>query len=960
MTTVPTARRRRGPLLPTLVIAIALLLAFLGFTSVWTDKLWFDSLGYAQVFSTRLWTTVALFAGFGLATALIVAGSAWLAYWRRPAYRSTPLSSAVLERYRALSETRLGVVLFALAAVSVLFGGMFGVTHWDTFLAWWHAVDFGQRDPQFGLDLSFFLFDYPWYTALAGVATMTMVFATGITALIHYVCGGITTGQQVRLTTFAQRQLSIMMALIMLLIGVQLWLGRYGMALESKDLLTGITYVDDHVRLSAQTIAAVVAGIVALLFLSVMIFRRWVVPFVGIGLLLLTVVLTGWAYPAVIQNFSVNPDEPDKERPYIERNIAATRDAYGIDDIRVENYSAVTQATAGQLRADAEALPGIRLIDPAIIGPAFEQLQQVKGYYSFPDLLDVDRYTIEGDRTDAVVAARELNLDGLESQSWNNLRTVYTHGYGLVAAYGNQRQPGGEPSWIVRDIPPTGKLAEHEPRIYFGELHTEYSIVGAPADAPPIELDTPGGGENGGPKLYTYTGKGGVPIGSVFRKLLYATKFGDVNIMLSERVNEESRIIYNRTPRERVEGAAPWLTVDTNAFPAIVDGRLVWILDGYTTSNSYPNSHRLSLEGATSDSETSQQVVGAQPDRRINYMRNSVKAVVGAYDGSVTLYAWDDEDPILKTWQKVYPGTVKDRSEISDDLMQHLRYPEDQFKVQREVLGRYHVTDPHVWYQQTDRWTVPDDPVAGKGVKESPFYLSVKLPGDEEPVFSQTTVFVPLGRSNLASYMAVNADASSEDYGKITILRMSDTHQIDGPGQTFNAMTTDDAVAEKLRRFLNQGAANAKYGNLLTLPVGGGLLYVQPVYAERQGGTAAYPTLQFVIVRFGEHIGIGDTLQEALDQVFGGDAGADTGENVDDRTGSDTATPPAGSEDPPSGDQPGGGSTDTATAAKELTDAQAKFAEADEALKTGDLATYQQKITEGRAAVSRAEKALGG
>ncbi|NLT30598.1 MAG: UPF0182 family protein, partial [Propionibacterium sp.] len=930
--------------------------------TIWTDRLWYHSLGYDVVFTTQLWTRVGLFVVAGLLAALIVAGNAALAQRLRPPTRGGPMASPLLERYHALLQSRVRRTVLAFGVPAFIIGGSAGLAETFTFLAWRNSTEFGVADPRFGLDASFYVFDYPWWVFVAGFVFWALFFATLAAALLHYLFGGIR-GRNAT-TVAATAHISILAGLTLLVHGVRLWLDRYGLMIDETPLLTGMTYTDSQVRVSGLTIMAAIAMISALLFLANIWLRRWSLPVVSLVLMLLSGLVVGMIYPAAIQAFQVNPDEPDTERPYIEDHMAATKAAFGISDVEIENYEAVTDTEPGQLRADAEALPGIRLIDPALIGPAFEQLQQVRGYYSFPAVLDVDRYTIDGQQTDAVVAAREMDLSGLQSQSWNNIRTVYTHGFGLVAAYGNRRQPSGDPEWMARDIPPTGALSEHEPRIYFGELHSEYSIVGAPAGAPPVELDTPGGGESDEPTLTTYTGEGGVPVGNFFNKLLYAVKFADVNIMLSDRVNEESKIIYDRTPRMRVAQAAPWLQVDSNAYPAIVEGRLVWIVDAYTTSNSYPNSHRLSLEQATSDSMTRQAMV-AQPDRMVNYMRNSVKATVDAYDGTVTLYAWDEDDPVLQTWRKVFPETVQDRSEISDDLLSHLRYPEDMFKVQREVLGRYHVEDPHLWYQQTDLWVTPNDPVAGTGSKETPYYLSIRWPGDDEPVFSQTTVYVPNNRSNLASFMAVNADASREDYGKIRILRMSGQQQIDGPGQTFNAMTTDQVVAETLRPFLNQGAASAEYGNLLTLPVGGGLLYVMPVYTQRQASTGSYPALRFVVVRFGEKVAIGNTLQEALDKVFEGDSGAETGEDpsaidddppVDEQPGeTPTGDTPTG-EDPPA-EEPG--TVDEGAARQALTEAEQAFEAAERALGEGDLGTYQEKNAEARAAVRRALDAMG-
>ena len=658
-----------------------------------------------------------LFIGFGVIMAGVLALNAVIAQRIRPRGPGASLgpNTPMVERYRAVLEARFVWLVVGFGVVVGLFAGGAAASQAATFLAWRNSTPFGQTDPQFGLDISFFVFDYPWWRFVLSFAFAALCFAVIAAAIVHYLGGAIRfSGPGRGGSPAAQAHLSILVGLAVLVKGVGYWFDQYGLEIATTPIFTGINYTAENATLNAKVILAVIAGIIAVMFFANAVLRRWIVPTIGLTLMLLSAIVLGVVYPGAVQYFSVRPDEPDKERPFIERNIAATRTAFGVDNVEITDYSAKTTATAGQLRSDAEALPGIRLIDPAVVGPAYEQLQQVRGYYSFPKMLDVDRYTIEGQETDAVVAVREMDQAGIEGKNWNNLKTVYTHGFGLVAAYGNRRQSGGEPDWIAKDIPPTGEIEEEQPRIYYGELHTDYSIVGAPQGATPIELDTPGGGDAGNPQRNTYDGKGGVPIGSIVNRALYAAKFGDVNILLSDRVNEESKVIYDRTPRERVQKAAPWLTVDGDSYPAVVDGRVVWIVDGYTTSNSYPYSQRYALNQVTSDSQTvgSSNVV-ALPDTNINYMRNSVKAVVDAYDGSVQLYAWDDADPILKTWEKVFPGVVQPKDAISSDLLAHLRYPQDLYKVQREVLGRYHMTDPYNWYLQSGLWEVPADPVGG-------------------------------------------------------------------------------------------------------------------------------------------------------------------------------------------------------------------------------------------------------
>lgn len=941
MSTTNVAAPKRSALLLTFLIAAGLVAVYAVFTMVWTDKLWYDAVGYSQVFNTFLWTQVGLFAVFGLIMAALVGLNIWLAFRLRPKTRRTG-PSAVLDRYRDLFEERIWLAIGVPAALLGVLAGMSALGELQTFLGWENATPFGFTDPKFGLDASFYVFTYPWVRFVTSFFFTGLITCLLVALLAHSITGALNVGRLVRGDAEgpAGVHLSVLAGLALILFGIENLLDRYSYLVKQGELFTGLHFTADTASITAHFIIAIIAFICAALFFVNAFWKRWIVPLVGFVMMIVAALIIGMIYPMLVQTFGVKPDEPDVERPYMEQHINTTRKAYGIDGVKITEYSAVTDVSAGQLKADAAALPGIRLIDPAVVGPTFEQLQQVRGYYSFPSALDVDRYTIKNVETDAVVAAREMDLTGVPDPNWANIHTVYTHGFGLVAAYGNRRQASGEPEWIARDIPPVGELDEHEPRIYFGERSTTFAIVGRLDGQEPIELDTPGGGQGGGERNNIYAGKGGVPIGNWFTRALYATKFLDMNIMLSDRVNANSKILYDRTPKERVQRVAPWLDVDSNAYPAVVDGRVVWIVDAYTTTGTFPNSQTVALQPATSDTQSSS--VGMQADKKINYIRNSVKAVVDAYDGTVSLYAWDEDDPILKTWMKIFPDTVMPKSAISPDMMAHLRYPEDLFKVQRTVLGRYHMQNPDTWYKQNDLWRVPNDPVAGANNQQSqepPYYLSIKWPGDQKPVFSQTSVFVPNNRDNLAAYLAVNADATSPDYGQLRVLRMSDTKQIDGPGQTFNAINTNPLVAEKLRPFLNQGASGAIYGNLLTLPLGGGLMYVQPIYAQRSGSSGSYPALQFVVVRFGEHIGIGNTLQEALDQVFKGDAGSSTDEQP--------------------GEKPGTGQVDQQKVNQSLQRAQTAFAQAESALKAGDLGTYQQKIKEAREAVQEAWKAMG-
>ena len=588
-------------------------------------------------------------------------------------------------------------------------------------------------------------------------------------------------------------------------------------------------------------------------------------------------------YPAIIQRFQVDPSARTLEADYIQRNIEATRDAYGISDVVEIAYEASTDTSAGALRADAETTANIRIIDPALVTDAFAQLEQFRQYYQFPQYLDVGRYMVDGESTDTVLAAREINLDGLNSQTWYNNTVVYTHGYGVVAAFGNQRTEDGQPRFIESGIPVSAVLGDYEPRIYFGENSPPYSIVGGPDGSTPLELDFPSGGEgNENNATYTFAGDGGPKLDSLFSQLLFALKFQSEQIILSDAISSDSQILYDRHPADRVQKVAPYLTLDNDPYPAIVDGRVVWIVDGYTTTSDYPYSTPVNVSEAIADTYRPSPQLAFDT---VNYMRNSVKATVDAYSGEVVLYAWDTEDPLLSAWSKIFPTTIAPQSDMSEALLDHVRYPSDLFKVQRNILGAYHVTDAGTFYSSEDEWVTPNDPVSNPAAPrlQPPYYLTLQVPGSDEPAFSLYSTFIPratgeASRNVLYGYLAANADYG-DDYGQLTLLRLPKQTTVPGPGQVQAQFDSDAEVGQQLN-LLRQGQTEVISGNLLTLPVGGGLLYVQPVYVRSTGDTS-YPLLRKILVSFGEKIAFEDTLNEALDALFGGDSGANAGDSLE-------------------------------------------------------------------------------
>ena len=867
---------RRSPLTLTITILVVLSGILLSVSGFYADWLWFKSVDFTSVWTTVLTTKVFLFVVAGLLTSSIILLNIIIAYKRRPLYVPLSIEADNLERYRAQIEPIKRWVVLALAVGLFYFAGTSGSAMWESWLLFKNSTSFGVKDPQFNMDISFFAFKLPFYQTLIAWAISTLILAIIAAAVVHYLYGGIRLQVQEDRTTVAARvQLSVLLGGVVLMKAVAYWFDRYQLALKESKLITGLTYTDVNATLPAKAILAAIAVVCALLFFANIIRRSWVLPAAGTALLVVSSVLIAGIYPGAIQQFQVKPSESSKEAPYIQRNIDATRDAYGLSGVEVSDYQATLTTSAGQLTKDAATIANIRLMDPNVISATFRQLQQIKPYYTFPESLDIDRYTIDGVKRDVAVAVRELNIAGNPSRNWINDHLVYTHGFGFVAAFGNARDTDGKPSFAVGDLPPTKGLGDFEPRVYFGENVPDYSIIGGVKTDSPVEFDYPDDASANGQKNVTYSGTGGVPVGSLVNKIVFALKYQEQRILLSSLINKDSKILFERNPRDRVAKVAPWLTLDGDPYPAIIDGKILWIIDGYTTSAGYPYSRQTSLANATFDALTSNSTsVTAQGNQNINYIRNSVKATVDAYDGTVSLYQWDEKDPVLATWSKAFPGTIQPKSKISKSLLDHIRYPEDMFRVQREILSSYHVQTASAFYGGQDFWRVPRDPstFGANAGAQPPYYLTLQMPGESKPEFALTTPFVPRGgRENLSAFAVVNSDAGP-NYGKITVLQLPRSTNVAGPSQVASNFEAKPEVANSLS-LLRQGGSDVVLGNLLTLPVGGGLLYVQPVYVRATANAASYPLLQKVLVSFGDQIGYDDTLKGALDQVFGGNSG---------------------------------------------------------------------------------------
>lgn len=962
---------------------VVLLIGFFLFAGLYTDALWYTQLGFQNVLYTEWLTIASLFVVGFVAMAVPVAVTIQLAYRLRPVYAKL---TAQLDRYQQVIEPLRRVVMIGLPALIGVFAGVSAAARWQSILLLLHGGTVGTKDPQFKMDIGFYLFALPALHGIVGFASAVLVICGLAAIATSYLYGAIrVAGREVRVSRPARVQIAVTVAVFLVLQAVSLYLDQFTTLYSESTVpnVTGGVFADVNAVIPGRVILAVIALLVALLFVVTAAIGRWRLPLIGSAILVVASIVVGSILPWAMYNLYVKPSEASLERPFIDRAIRATRAAYGVSGVQTKPYDAKTTAEAGALRQDASTTANIRIIDPSVVPQAFTQFQGFKQYYKFApqtQSLDVDRYTIKGTTQDAVVGVRELYQAGLTSPTAFNNTFVYTHGYGLVAAYGNQRQDDGAPSFFESNIPTSGDLQIKQPRIYFGENSPRFSIVGAPSGAKPIELDYATGSGAGGTQVNnTYDGDGGPSVGNFFNRLVYSIKFSSDQILLSTTgVNSRSQILYDRNPITRVQKVAPYLTTDQDPYPSVVDGRIVWIVDGFTTSTTYPYSSLQSLSGALANSNSA---VAPYATDQINYIRNSVKATVDAYSGKVTLYAWDTQDPLLRAWTRVFPASVRPLSDMTGELMSHVRYPEDLFRVQRAILGRYHVQDAASWYTSDDQWQPPQDPTPSGGSGDGaaadagsttategdryqpPYYLTMRLPDQDAPSFSLYSTYIPAQNAQgsaqsgrLTGYLAVDSNAGSTSgvkragYGELRLLELPSDRVVQGPSQV-QTQITSDAVAAPQINLLNRGNTTVEYGNLLTIPIGGGLLYVEPVYVRSNAGSP-YPLLRKVLTAFGDKVAFEDTLSQSLDALFGGDSG--------------TTTPDSGAGQPSNGGTGGGsggsgGAKATISPALRtaLNDAQAALRKRQQAYADNNLVAAAQADQELQDALERAAKAAG-
>ncbi|MCW2525096.1 MAG: hypothetical protein JWO63_3431, partial [Frankiales bacterium] len=786
-----------------------------------------------------------------------------------------------------------------LAVVLFIGAGVAAQNNWRIWQLYLHGQSFGQTDPQFHRDISFFAWDYPAYRTLLGFGFDAILFSLFLSLAVHYIFGAfriVTPGP--KLTISARRHITLLIFFFIVLKACAYWLDRYGLVFSDRGNVTGASYTDVHASLPAKTILFWMAVLIALAVLASLWTKSAQIATISFVVLLVLSIGINGIYPFAVQQLTVKPNASQKEAPYISRNIAATRQAYDIQtdtdggDVTYTPYANDAPAPQSILSSDTATVDNIRITDPNVVSPTFSSVQKIKNVYGFPDKLDVDRYTSPTTKqtSDYIVGVRELkasNLTGAQT-NWISEHTVYTHGYGFVAgrADGDVNLPS---DFAEGGIPESGFLNVTQPQVYYGELGVNYSIVGGKGQN---EYDS-------SDKTSTYAGTGGISLGNVFTRLAFAVKYQQTNFILNNAVSDSgAKIMFDRDPRERVQKVAPFLQVDGDPYPAVVNGRIVWILDGYTTIANYPYSERQSLSGLTADSLSTENRTAAQPNSEINYIRNSVKATVDAYDGTVTLYQWDPTDPVLNSWMKVFPGLVKPKADIPTDVLAHVRYPQDLFEVQRGLLQKYHVTDPVQFYTGGDQWTVPDDPTSATNANQPPYYVLAGADAGTGSAEYQLTSPMKVNNSqNMAAFISVDSEAGP-DYGKFTVLTLPSGSTIQGPQQVYARFNSEPGISADLS-LLKQGGSTVIEGNLLTLPIGNTFLYVEPLYVQGVGSTP-FPLLQRVLVSYNGLIGYGISLPNALNNLV--PAG-----QVKSLSGNGTTSPPTSStpsSSPPSTSSP--------------------------------------------------------
>jgi hypothetical protein len=942
---VPTGERRRfrvrGWVIAAAVIVLVLLFSLRGLAGFYTEYLWFDSLGQGDTWGSLLAAKVVPALVFTVLFFAILFANLVIADRLAPRFRimgaPTP-EDELVTRYQETTVRFRGRIRVGIGLFFALIAGIGVSSQWRQWILFTNGVDFGIKDPQFNKDVGFYVFELPFINFIIDWLFAGLVIVLLVTAVAHYLNGGIrfqSPGQ--RVTPQVKAHLSVILAVMALVKTAGYYFSRYELNLSDRGVVDGASYTDVKAQLPSLNFLIFVSVIAAALFIWNIWRRGYVLPVIAVGLWAFVSLVVGTIYPAIIQNFKVTPNEFSAEQPYIRRNISATRSAFDLAAIDVENFK-FKEASPEVVQNNVTTIDNARLWDPGIIQATFETLQGLQTYYKVNDV-DIDRYMVNGQTRQVLISARDVSSSDLPSQSWVNERLVYTHGYGAIASPSNEATDSGNPAFFLSNIPTvdngielTGKGNE----IYFGEGLNQYVIVGAKQN----EFNYPREGRRDA--TTRYDGKDGVELSNFVRRAAFALRFSEPNILISSQVTNDSKILLTRNVLDRVQELAPFLDFDSDPYPAVVDGRSVWILDGYTTSANYPYSQQVTGVG------------GLGGD--FNYVRNSVKATIDAYEGTVKFYVIDPDDPMIQAYSKAFPDLFSPGSEMPRGVREHLRYPEDLFRVQSNMFSNYHVTEPQRFYQGSERWLLSPDPntvtnflstatttaaqrgsgrasqITATTKRQDPYYLYIRLPGDARESFLILQPFVPVSKDNqqtrLISFMTAKSDP--RDYGKMKAFVMPQGRTVTGPVQVANAIQSEPAISEQIT-LLSRGGSRVRFGNIQLIPVGESIVYIQPILVQQEGAQG-FPQFRFVAVfTEGSDPVIETTVQRGLDTLFG--LAPTTPETPD------TPTTPTNPD---------------VTVSELLSQAGQKFLAAEEALKAGDLGQYQQLVKEAQDLVDQA------
>jgi uncharacterized protein len=936
-------RRRLG----TVVVLAALLVLFSAnrIAVLVTDLWWFDELGFRQVFTTVLGVRVLLGVVFGVFLAVLIAANLLIARRMRPFFIPSTPQQAQIQRYRELADPYLP---WLIAGIAIVFGFTSGAAvsgQWESFLLWRNGGTVGATDALFDADVGFYLFDLPFLSFLQTWLFTSLILTGMLTAGAHYLLGGIRPeAEGEKVLPNVKAHLAVLLAAILAVRAWGYWLDRYNLLYSDRGTVTGASYTDVNAELPALYLLLGVSAIAIVLVLMAIRRRGFLLPGAAVVLLIVASIILQGAYPAAIQRLRVDPQELAREQEFIANNLAATRTAFALDDVDFGTFPIANDLDEDDVVDNEVTLRNIRLWDPDVLETTYSELQALRPYYQFNNVA-IDRYEIDGELRQVMLATRELSQLPESADTWQNRHITYTHGFGVVGSQVNTANAEGQPVFIAANIPPAGDeevVPDEEPGVYFGEFASPiYSLVRTEANE--LDFEDPDTLEQVNTE---YAGNGGVAIDSFLRRISFALRFNDYNLVLTNLLRDDSGIIYNRQVRDRVQQVAPFLELDAAPYPAVIDGRVKWIVDGYTTSNAYPYSQRDVLQ------------IGAR-QTPVNYVRNSVKAVVDAYDGDVTLYRVEDDDPVLDVWEAVFPDLITPEEEAGA-VAAHFRYPQDLFRLQANLYSRYHIPDAPGFYNRANEWQIPPDPAfsanqsgggeltAASSRPLDPFYLLMRLPGEEAEEFVLIQPYLARARPNMVAWLAGRSDG--ENLNNLFAVQFPSTQQVLGPMQAQARIEQDDDISAYITLRSREGSEVIR-GNMQVLPIADSLLYVQPLFLENP--QARIPELARVALVMGERTAFAPTFAEALGELLGiavPDAILDEEARDVDVVEPDETDPDAEPDEP--GDE-------VAVSEELLRDALAAFARAEEALREGDLGTYQDEIARARDLLEQAVEAQG-